>query len=169
MSIFYYNFFYYYYLELPYYYCLIVKKTTFSVPTMNWKGTQFQVLDISSLSKNPQLLLLKPDTCYIEIILVFHGNSYYRFDHKEYQLRKSHPLKHWCKLKTTVAPRYIPTELQRERWFKTNFVHLIQTFAFYYSKNNVQQITRNTICFNLKISLSCQTLSKALDISKKHL
>ena len=31
---------------------------------------------------------------------------------------------------------------------------------------NVQEITRNTIFFNLKISPSCQPLLKALDISK---
>ena len=44
------------------------------------EGTQNQVLDIFSLSKNPWL----PDTRYIELILVFHEKSCHWFDRIEY-------------------------------------------------------------------------------------
>ena len=33
----------------------------------------------------------------------------------------------------------------------------------------MNRFTRNAVCFNLKISPSCQTLSKPLDMSKKTL
>ena len=42
------------------------------------KGTQNQVLDISSLSKNHEFLLVRPDTRYIELMLDFYGKSYHR-------------------------------------------------------------------------------------------
>ena len=44
------------------------------------KGTQNHVPEIFSLLKNPELLLLRADKCYIELILVFYGKIYYRFD-----------------------------------------------------------------------------------------
>ena len=60
---------------------------------MKWKifcinneveGTQNQVLDIFFLLKNFLLLLFRPGMHYIIFILVFNGNSYYRFGRIEY-------------------------------------------------------------------------------------
>ena len=48
------------------------------------KGNQYQVLVTFSISKNPSLLPLRPDTRYIELILVFHKKNYYIFDRIEY-------------------------------------------------------------------------------------
>ena len=45
--------------------------------------TQNQVVDILSHSKNPYLLLLRPDARYIEMILVFHSFGRIEYLHNE--------------------------------------------------------------------------------------